>query len=72
MNGASFVSAGGIGNPGAGWSVRSLGDFDGDGKDDLVWRHTDGTTYLWTMNGASVSGYLSVSNPGGTWQVVAP
>ena len=72
MNGATFQSAGGIGNPGAGWSVRSFGDFDGDGKADLVWRHADGTTYLWTMNGLTVSGYLPVANPGGTWQIVAP
>ncbi|MBX3716712.1 MAG: VCBS repeat-containing protein [Burkholderiales bacterium] len=72
MNGASFVSAGGIGNPGASWSVRALGDFDGDGKADLAWRHADGTAYLWKMNGAAVSAYLPLANPGGTWQVVAP
>jgi len=72
MNGASFVSAGGIGNPGAGWSVRSFGDFDGDGKADMIWRQTDGTTYLWKMDGASVTGYLPVANPGGSWETVAP
>jgi Divergent InlB B-repeat domain/FG-GAP-like repeat len=61
-----------IGNPGLAWSVRAVADLDGDGKTDLVWRHTDGTTYFWKMNGAAVSAYLPISNPGGTWQVVAP
>ncbi|HQY47541.1 MAG TPA: FG-GAP-like repeat-containing protein, partial [Usitatibacteraceae bacterium] len=72
MDGASFVSAGGIGNPGTSWIVRSMGDFDGDGKSDLVWRHTDGTTYLWRMNGLTVSAFEPIANPGGTWEVVAP
>jgi len=72
MNGATFVSAGGIGNPGASWNVKAFADLDGDGKTDLLWRHTDGTTYLWKMNGMSVAGYLPVANPGGTWQPVAP
>jgi len=52
--------------------VRALGDFDGDGKADLVWRHTDGTTYLWRMNGLTVSAFEPIANPGGTWEVVAP
>ncbi|HRA24444.1 MAG TPA: VCBS repeat-containing protein, partial [Usitatibacteraceae bacterium] len=72
MDGASFVSAGGIGNPGTSWGVRSMGDFDGDGKSDIVWRHTDGTTYLWRMNGLTVSAFEPIANPGGTWEVVAP
>jgi chitodextrinase len=72
MDGASFVSAGGIGNPGTSWSVRAFGDFDGDGKADLVWRHTDGTTYLWRMNGLAVTAFEPVANPGGAWDVVAP
>jgi len=72
MNGAAFQSAHGIGNPGAGWSVRSFGDFDGDGKDDLVWRHTDGTTYWWKMNGASAVDFQPIANPAGIWQIVGP
>jgi len=72
MDGASFLSAGNIGNPGAGWSVRSLGDFDGDGKADLVWRNASGTTYFWKMDGAALSSSVLMTNPGGSWQIVSP
>ena len=36
--------------PGA--KTASVGDFTGDGKADLLWHHTtQGSVYLWTMNG---------------------
>ena len=72
MNGASFVSGASIGNPGPGWSIKSVADLDGDGKADLVWRYTDGTTYWWKMNGAAAVDFQPIPNPGGTWQIVAP
>ena len=30
--------------PATGWQVIQTGDFNGDGKSDLVWQHTDGST----------------------------
>ena len=41
---------------GSGWSTQSAGDFDGDGRADLLWRHTDGTVAVWYMNGPTVAG----------------
>jgi hypothetical protein len=36
------------------WQVAGIGDFDGDGKPDLVWRNTaTGGTYLWYMDDAA-------------------
>jgi hypothetical protein len=44
------------------WGIQSIGDFNGDGKDDLIVRHEDGwvTEWLGTANGSfSTSGNLT-------------
>jgi hypothetical protein len=40
-----------LGNPN--WKVIATGDFNGDGKADLVWRHVSGDTALWLMDGTT-------------------
>ena len=48
------------------------GDFNGDGKDDLLWRHLDGGTTIWTStdSGFGQNTYVDFSmNP--TWQLEA-
>jgi hypothetical protein len=50
------------------------GDFDGDGKPDLLFQHTDGSVAVWRMNNATLAGsaFLNPSNAGNTtWKVVA-
>ena len=34
------------------WQVVGTGDFNGDGRDDILWRHTDGTLSNWLGNAA--------------------
>ena len=36
------------------WRLAGLGDFDGDGKDDVLLRHTDGRWQGYLMDGATV------------------
>jgi len=37
------------------WHIRAVGDLDGDGRADLIWRHDgDGRLATWLMNGSSV------------------
>ena len=33
------------------WNVAVTGDFNGDGKSDILWRNTNGDTSIWFMNG---------------------
>jgi hypothetical protein len=30
-----------------------VGDFNGDAKADILWRHTDGSIAIWLMNGTA-------------------
>lgn len=55
VQGAS-ISGAGLGSITAEWSPFS-GDFNGDGRDDILWRNTaNGTMSVWFMNGASTIG----------------
>ncbi|MBP2316228.1 FG-GAP-like repeat-containing protein, partial [Azospirillum soli] len=58
------------------WYSGGLGDFDGDGKTDILWRNsTNGALSIWAMNGnmvlGSASPQLNGANvvPGLAWKV---
>ena len=54
------------------WKVVATGDYNGDGRDDILWRHTDGTLSNWlgtatggfTPNDANAAAPVPVS-----WEV---
>jgi hypothetical protein len=55
------------------WQIVGSGDYDGDGKGDLLWRNaTTGENYVYFMNATSIvnEGYLRTV-PVGNWMVVA-
>src|SRR6266850_1646511 len=56
------------------WQVAGIGDFDGDGKDDILWRNSSsGQNYLYPMYGTTIKsteGYLrTVADL--AWQIMA-
>ncbi len=56
---------------GAGWNILGSGDFFGDGHAAVLWRHTDGTTWMWRMNGSAIqAGSGPVANVDGSWSVL--
>src|SRR5438034_477197 len=73
MNGLTIASEGSVSfvDPTSGWQVQGIGDFDGDGRDDVLWRNlSTGENYIYLMNGSTIAseGYLNtVSDP--AWQV---
>jgi FG-GAP repeat protein len=69
MNGATVASTGGLGNIPIAWSVVATGDYNGDGKSDLLWRDTSGNTALWFMNGATVASTGGLGNISTVWTV---
>ena len=54
-----------------GWKVVGVGDFDRDGRNDLLFQYKDGTIAAWLMDGVTLreSRFLSPANPGTGWSV---
>ena len=76
MNGTTIANpnAGYGGNAGKDWIVKGVGDFNGDGKSDIVFQNTasaDGSVYIWEMNGATIAnpGAGYVGDAGKDWVV---
>ena len=55
MNGFTALAIGAVGsfNPGPSWQIKGTGDFNGDGKSDILWQSSDGTPAIWLMNGTN-------------------
>ncbi len=51
------------------WRLIAVGDFDGDGKQDLLWRNTSGANILWFMNSETISSRVELPNVSTAWQV---
>jgi hypothetical protein len=54
------------------WKVVGEGDFNGDGRLDILWRDSVTTqVVIWEMNGASVQAFGTVTTLGNQWKVAA-
>jgi hypothetical protein len=56
------------------WQIRSVGDYNADGRADFIFQHTSGALYAWFMNGASLARgtYLSPAAVKPEWELVGP
>ena len=59
-------------NPGPNWKAIGTGDFNGDGRSDILWQNTNtGQASIWEMNGSSlIGGGRAGPDPGPTWRAI--
>jgi hypothetical protein len=74
MNGAARLSSGAVFSTVSdlNWSIAGVGDLDGDGDSDILWRNSvTGENTVWFMNGASISSGAPVNAmQGGDWSII--
>jgi len=57
-----------------GWQTVGMGDFNGDGKTDLLWRNPQSSYYnddMWLMNGTSINESSYLDSMDSSWNVNA-
>jgi hypothetical protein len=56
-----------------GWAIAGIGDFDGDGMSDILWRNSStGENYIYLMNGTAIQGEGYVRTVAdANWRIVA-
>jgi hypothetical protein len=48
-----------------------VSDLNGDGKADIAWQNTDGSTAAWLMNGTTMTSGAGLLGAGSGWGVTA-
>ena len=56
------------------WQIVGTGDFNSDGKIDILWRNkTTGQNVVWLMSGTTYSSYAELLQVSDTnWEIVGP
>ncbi|MDK9704699.1 MAG: VCBS repeat-containing protein, partial [Sulfuritalea sp.] len=50
--------------------VNQQSDYNGDGKTDLLWKNTDGSIAIWTMDGINKMAGSQIYGPFAGWNLV--
>jgi FG-GAP-like repeat len=51
------------------WKIAGIGDFDGNGSEDILWRDTSGNVGIWLLNGTQVLSTAVLGNVPLNWTI---
>jgi sRNA-binding regulator protein Hfq len=69
MNGTTKQQGINLESPGLDWQIQGTGDFNQDGKTDILWRNQNGQVHVWLMNGTTKQQGINLESPGLDWQI---
>jgi hypothetical protein len=69
MNGTGVIHSGALGGSDSDWHIVGVGDFNGDGRADILWRHTSGFVSQWLVDGTTIIGAGSPGAATSDWQI---
>jgi len=71
VSGGQVTASSGLGNVASNWQIAGLGDFDGDGVTDILFRDTSsGTVAIWFLNpGGQVQSTASLGAVPSNWSI---
>jgi hypothetical protein len=69
MNGTQIARSVDFGMVPLTWTIAGIGDFDGNGSFDILWRDTAGDIGIWLMNGTSIMSTAVLGNVPTTWSI---
>ena len=70
MNGASIIGGGPL-TVAPGYRPTYIADFNGDGKDDILWENGTSSRWFFFMNGSTVAGSAPVPAAAPGWEIAA-
>ena len=53
------------------WTIAGIGDFDGNGSTDILWRDTSGNVGVWLLNGTKIMSTSVIGSVPTNWSVAA-
>ena len=69
MNGMTIAQSLSFGSVTLNWSIVGVGDFDGNGSEDILWRDTAGDVAMWLMNGTQIMSSVGIANVTTNWNI---
>ena len=70
MDGTTLIDFGSPGTLSTAWYVAGIGDFNGAGQADILWRNIDGDVMLWFMEGGMITSQVDLGVVPTDWRIV--